>query len=239
MITISNSSLRLLKYSVPLLLMSLILNNAIVCTGSAEGSCSEPTDHFIYPNNALDINVFRMVVIGDSIAWGEGLNRDEKYYYLVAKWLNEELNRPIDVTVYAHNAAELESSAGPECKYPECTNSNPSILKQADLIRNPNRVDLILISGGINDVDVLGNVGNIDIVSSDIRRITRQEIQESMTELLNKLLMKSENAKIIVTGYYRIITDSSHDIDIGLIYPRLYKETHNGKEWSEPLIVDS
>jgi hypothetical protein len=237
MIKKSNSASKLFKFISFLLFIVMLLGNVVVCKTSTEWPCSDPTDHFTYPISAPDINVFHMVVIGDSIAWGEGLNQEEKYYYLVAKWLNEELHRPIDVTVYAHNAAKLESSEVSECTYPECPNSYPSILKQADLISNPSQVDLILVSGGINDVDVLGNVANIDINSSEIRRITRQEIQEPMTELLNKLLMKSDNTKIIVTGYYRIITENSHNIDIKNIYPRLYKETHNGNELSKSLDV--
>jgi lysophospholipase L1-like esterase len=215
------------------LLLVLSLSSMVICTGSAERSCSEPNDHFIYPDNAPDINVFHMVVIGDSIAWGEGLNREEKYSCLVAKWIHKELGRPVDVTVYAHNAAKLNTTGGPkgpECSYPECTNSNPSILRQADSISNPDQVDLILVSGGINDVDVLSCVGNIDIDSNSVREITRQKISKNMTQLLTKLLDKTKKAKIIVTGYYRIVSDNSHDLDISAIYPELYKITHNGNE---------
>jgi|WetSurMetagenome_2_1015567.scaffolds.fasta_scaffold07385_2 lysophospholipase L1-like esterase len=238
MIKKNNSVSKLFKFISFLIFIIMLLGNVVVCKTSTEWPCSDPTDHFTYPKNAPDINVFHMVVIGDSIAWGEGLNQEEKYYYLVAKWLNEELHRPINVTVYAHNAAKLESNEVSECTYPECPNSYPSILKQADLISNLDQVDLILVSAGINDVDVLGNVGNIDISSSEIRRITRQEIQKPMTELLNKLLVKCENTKIIVTGYYRIITDDSHNLDIGQIYPKLYKLTHDGNELPSTLDVN-
>jgi len=60
-------------------------------------------DHFILgADNWQNAKTFHMVVIGDSIAWGCGLNRDEKYSYLVANWLQGDLKGPVDVTVLAH-----------------------------------------------------------------------------------------------------------------------------------------
>ena len=56
--------------------------------------------------------VFNMVVIGDSIAWGNGLNKKSKYSYLVADWLQEKLNRPVEVTVYAHSGAAIAGESG-------------------------------------------------------------------------------------------------------------------------------
>ena len=65
-------------------------------------------EHFIRGENWPKADTFHMVVIGDSIAWGCGLNQDEKYSHLLADWLQGMLKRPVDVTVLAHTGATLE-----------------------------------------------------------------------------------------------------------------------------------
>jgi hypothetical protein len=74
------------------------------------GQCVPPfQDHFtIGADDWQNAKTFHIVVIGDSIAWGCGLDKIEKYSYLVADWFQKELKRPVDVTVLAHTGATFE-----------------------------------------------------------------------------------------------------------------------------------
>jgi lysophospholipase L1-like esterase len=111
-----------------------------------------------YASDAAQNNkVFRIVIIGDSIAWGAGLENDLKYYSLVRDWIASERSIPIesiDMQVLAHTGAMLFTENDDPIRLSDLSSGNPMIAQQADMISNPSNVDLILVSGGINDVGV-------------------------------------------------------------------------------------
>lgn len=158
---------------------------------------------------------FHVVVIGDSIAWGNGLNKEDKYPYLIADWLDEKLDRPVDVTVYAHSGAAISGESG-ESIDPNLNSGTPTLMDQAKKIENKDDVDLILVSGGINDVGVM-NILNAYTPSDDIDK-SAQSIQEPMKDLLSSLLSECKNAKIIVTSYYPIVSEKSEIKTITALY---------------------
>jgi len=49
------------------------------------------THHILLSPDGQRTDAFHLVVIGDSIAWGNGLNNQDKYYYLVADWLQKKV----------------------------------------------------------------------------------------------------------------------------------------------------
>lgn len=77
-------------------------------------------------------------------------------------------------------------------------------------------MDLILVSGGINDVGVM-NILNAYTPSDDIDK-SAQSIQEPMKDLLSSLLSECKNAKIIVTSYYPIVSEKSEIKTITALY---------------------
>ena len=153
----------------------------------------EPNDHFIIPPEAQTDNAFKIYVIGDSIAWGNGLNREDKYYYLVAKELQKNLGEPVEVIVYAHSGAPISGE------------DENSIINQAKKI--PTDVDLILVSGGINDVGI-DHILDSSIEASSVTSLSAP-IEERMENLLRELINKNQHVKIVVTGYYNIISGDS------------------------------
>ena len=163
------------------------------------------TDYTITPCNVKNNEVFNMVVIGDSIAWGNGLNKKNKYPYLVADWLQEKLNRPVEVTVYAHSGATIAGESGKSID-PNLNSGSPTLMDQASNIKNKDDVDLILVSGGINDVGVQ-NILDANTPVETIKTLSGS-IRGPMTNLLAYLLDETD-AKIIVTGYYPLITEES------------------------------
>ncbi|MCK9566495.1 MAG: GDSL-type esterase/lipase family protein, partial [Methanothrix sp.] len=183
-----------------------------------------------------------MVVIGDSIAWGAGLTKYDKYSYLVAKWIAEQSNRPVNVKVLAHTGATLEKTADLIIKYPDLSSGNPTLMEQAEMISNPEDVDLILVSGGINDVKV-DKIIELDYgplfpgsTISDIRERS-QKIEELMYELLKKLLRIYPKAKIVISGYYPIISEDSNGLTdaIKALYPISQFPTSDYKKLDDPV----
>ncbi|MFB3763763.1 MAG: SGNH/GDSL hydrolase family protein [Methanotrichaceae archaeon] len=172
-------------------------------------------DHFILGGaDSQNADIFHMVIIGDSIAWGEGLNQDEKYYYLVAKWLQKELNRPIEVTVLAHDGATLAAPAKIDiCKHnfldAELGSWDPTLLEQADHIPNPGDIDLILVSGGINDVEVKTILNPFSYPINKDLNAACAGIQDPMLKVLKELLNNCRNSRIVVTSYYPILSEDT------------------------------
>ena len=175
------------------------------------------TDHFMLPPGGQKTDAFHMVVIGDSIAWGNGLNTENKYYYLVAHWLQKKLNRAVDVRVYAHSGAHISGSSGKTKSIdPNLNSEYPTLMDQTNSIQNADDVDLILISGGINDVGLL-NILNIYKPAEDLHQ-SAQSIKDHMKDLLSSLSNKCKKSKIIVTNYYPIVSDDTDSSGIRILW---------------------
>lgn len=187
-------------------IFQLIVFSSIVI-GQNSGWPSSAEDYFtLFPSDkqgdAQGDEVYRIAVIGDSIAWGNGLEQTEKYYYKVAKEIKDQLNMPVEVTVFAHSGAVISNPPSTLCTDLGCP--SPTLMDQAKYIKD--NVDLILVSGGINDVGI-GNIVDAN-TPADIIESRSKSIEPLMTNLLTSLMGKT-TAKIIVTGYYPLITDES------------------------------
>ncbi len=178
---------------------------------------SGATYHNILSYGDQESNAYQLVVIGDSIAWGNGLEEVDKYYNKVAKDLQEALKRPVEITVYAHSGAVISTSgeSAEEMLFrttgslPDANlnKGGPTLMEQAAKISND--ADLILVSGGINDVGALTPI-KTNIPENDIRTRTKDKIEKPMAELLTNILDNTKtDAKIIVTGYYSLASDDT------------------------------
>jgi|GEM_PF-4730709 len=187
----------------------IILLISIVLAQTIDFAAAQPTDQFIIPHDGQKDRPFHMAVIGDSVAWGNGLNKADKYYYQVADWLSEGLERPVDVKVYAHSGASIVNPQGQNGKRLNANLNSwyPTLMDQAYSIDNADNVDLILVSGGINDVDVMKIIDPYTPTDEIDRR--SQSIKDPMKNVLSYLLNRCRNAKIIVTNYYPLITDDT------------------------------
>lgn len=148
------------KMTSKFLLQALTLTVLIVFSTIVSGEDSSitlplengETYHSILPISGETANPYRLVVIGDSVAWGNGLNQEHKYYNRVAKWLRTNLEKPVEIIVYAHSGAVISGASGESVKDANLNSGYPSLMDQAKNV--PNNVDLILVSGGINDVGI-------------------------------------------------------------------------------------
>jgi lysophospholipase L1-like esterase len=154
---------------------------------------------------------FEMAVLGDSILWGSGLAEEQKLWFLVRRWL-EQQGESVHVRVLAHSLAVIEPDPAKDAAPPawgEIRYRHPSItyqaLEDARLGDQPEAIDLVLVDGGINDL------GPLNLVSPwRTPRWVREEAAEhcgrKMKNLLLGLLGRLPNARVVVTGYFPIVS---------------------------------
>src|SRR2546425_8048742 len=101
---------------------------------------------------------FNLLVLGDSITWGQGLKDEHKTWYLVKTWLESTEGRPVRETILAHSGAVI-GSVGDTGGNPvppldgEINRGLPSVNDQIDSAlrsyANPGQVDLVIVDGCI------------------------------------------------------------------------------------------
>ncbi|WP_166680250.1 PKD domain-containing protein [Kribbella sp. VKM Ac-2566] len=157
----------------------------------------------------------KMVVLGDSIAWGQGLLDDKKYPALVSTWITGKTGRAVEyrswVDNVAHSGANVNPNAGcsPDVAASlgyeagqEVPTSTPDIGKcQAGTVGST-AADLILVDGCINDINVVNILLN---PLTDLYTAVQDKCGKQVTDLLLKLHADHPSAQIVYTGYYPII----------------------------------
>jgi hypothetical protein len=174
-------------------------------------------------SNAIQVTLdtYRIFVFGDSIAWGCGLSESEKFYSLVFNQVSAKSAGSIGVylTVAAHTGAII-GVGDPTTFNPsqvrvsgEIPSSYPTILQQvneyASIPDAKDDVALVLVDGGINDLN-LSNVLNWSLCTQAYMvSQTQQHCHTDMKVLLSAVASAFPNAKIVVTGYYVILSGQS------------------------------
>jgi hypothetical protein len=167
---------------------------------------------------------FEMLVLGDSIMWGQGLKDEQKFSYRVEQWVRGRLpGIEVHRHVLAHSGAKIKANPAEDAKPPthgEVPNAYPSITAQlasaqaATFPVHPpldrQNVALVLLDGGINDF------GSKAILNPDptvgrawVRRITRERCVDRMKELLPAVATAFPNAKVVITNYFQIVSEKS------------------------------
>jgi hypothetical protein len=157
-------------------------------------------------------NNFRIVALGDSIIWGQGLLQDEKFRTLVQRALSPQYPDGVTVECAAHSGAVIGATGSTGNPEPgEVPASRLSIVEQCDAYTNsPETVDLVLMDGGINDVGVATILNPLALIPSLDTRIIRA-CHDGMLVLLKKVGAKfsKPSCRILVTGYYPILSAKS------------------------------
>lgn len=193
---------------------------------------------------------FEMLVVGDSLIWGQGLREEQKFYHLTKQWIADELmgsGGAVQLNVKAHSGSTImldpdENAAlkranldGDQAFHPEVNVSFPTIDKQiASAIAEypePGDVDLIMISGGIPDVGVAKIINPLES-NEKLRERIDLYCRGHMSEVLSQAAKSFPNASIAVVGYYPIIT--RHTPMKRIVNDIL--ELYNVPGWAKPLI---
>src|SRR5262245_38376336 len=158
---------------------------------------------------------FHMAVLGDSVAWGSGLPDEEKYWMHVGRWLERRLGRPVKPQVVAHSLAVIEPRADDivppvwgeiRFRHPSITYEALSDPRIGD--PGPTGIDLILMDGGINDM----NPFNLILPWRSPRWVEEQAAEvcgRRMKNLLLPVLGRFTKARVVVTGYYPVVSEST------------------------------
>lgn len=172
-----------------------------------------------------------MLVLGDSIAWGQGLKDDHKAWHLVKTWLQETTGRVVRERVEAHSGAVIGSTettriSSTEMLDGEVNRAVPTVNEQIDAAlksyADPGLVDLVLVDGCINDIDAkrLLNAAN---TPDEIRRLAETKCGALVETLLDRINTSFPNAHVILTGYFPIISEeTSNDFLMRALAKRLY-----------------
>jgi lysophospholipase L1-like esterase len=165
------------------------------------------------PSSQPELN---MLVLGDSILWGQGLKEEHKSWYLVKAWLQDSAAVPVRERVEAHAGAVIgvEGTAPPDSLklYGEVSSAWPTLHDQIDdalrAIDNPSKVDLVLADGCINDVNARRFL-NAANTPDGIKALAREKCGAPVEALLTRIASSFPNAHIVVTGYYPVVSDKT------------------------------
>src|SRR6185436_1706544 len=161
-------------------------------------------------------NSINMLVLGDSILWGQGLKNEHKSWYLVKSWLQESAGLRVRERIEAHAGAVVgsEGTAPPETLtlYGEISSAWPTLHDQIDdalrAIEDPSQVDLILVDGCINDVNArrLMNAAN---TPEGIKALAQEKCGTPVESLLVRIASSFPNSHIMVSGYFPVISEKT------------------------------
>ncbi len=155
-----------------------------------------------------------MLVLGDSVAWGQGHLPHNKFHQLVCDQLQyRDGYQQIAPVMRAHSGAVIGARTDQQwtAKNGEIPMSGPTILAQCKHYDDdPDAVRVVLLDGGINDVGV-GTIVNPSTSSTELQQLIDDYCYTDMLQLLGEVAAKFSNPKcrIILTGYYQILSRAS------------------------------
>ncbi len=173
-----------------------------------------------------------MLVLGDSITWGQGLKKEHKAWYQVKLWLERQTGRQVIERVEAHSGAVIDGGPTREMKLPNDAEINlgfPSINEEVDnalrYYSDGSLVDLVLLSGCGNDVGTNNflNAAN----SEELNRMTELKCKPLMESLLRKVTNAFPSAQVIVIGYYPFFSAVTPDDSVTRALARSLLKTTN------------
>jgi lysophospholipase L1-like esterase len=164
-------------------------------------------------------DALQMLVLGDSIMWGQGLREEEKFSSRVKCWLQERTNREVRVHVEAHSGAVISVGSDARRSFTaangEVNLPTPSINEQLDHAIQFYKEDrsspaLILLNGCINDVGVKSLLA-ASTPLEDLRERATRSCGEDMYSLLQRVRKSFSQSHVLVTSYYPLVSLQTDD----------------------------
>jgi beta-glucosidase/6-phospho-beta-glucosidase/beta-galactosidase len=166
------------------------------------------------PSNTVSfiIDTLRVVVLGDSVAWGQGLRDHEKFSKLVEQAIAAR-NGGIHTytTMLAHSGAVIGVNDNTELAPldGEVPTSYPTVLQQVqNYVGAAEAVDLVLITAGICDLNFRTVVNPVNTPKTLAPSIT-QYCYRDLRTLLERTAARFPNATIVATSYFPMISEES------------------------------
>jgi hypothetical protein len=207
----------------------IFISSLPVCSQSLKPVSDDKTDE----------RQFNLLVLGDSIPWGQGLKDEHKAWYQVKTWLEDSGGRKVRERVEAHSGAVIGSpgDSGGNPAPPldgEVNRGLPSVNHQIDnalrAYADPSQVDLVLVDGCINDVDARRLLNAVNTPDS-IRELAQEKCGPPVEAMLTKIMTSFPKAHVIITGYYPILSEkTASDLFMRAMVKRLYTGTTRMKD---------
>jgi len=169
----------------------------------------------------IELETFHLLVLGDSVALGQGLPEHEKFHAHVERWVRgQETGIGVYKTVFAHSGAIIgirddgtlvDDIPEPLTQAPigEVPADFPTIVQQCDSFADRTEtVDLILISASINDVNIR-RLFNPLLSEQDVFDLIERHCYSNMRTLLDRVVTKFRKARVVLTGYYPMFSEES------------------------------
>jgi lysophospholipase L1-like esterase len=175
-----------------------------------------------------------MLVLGDSILWGQGLKAENKPIYHVKLWLEKITRRRVVERIEAHSGAVIERASVTDThtsSNPEVNLGLPTINDQLDsairFYADSSEVDLVLISGCGNDVGLQNLLNALN--SGRVDNMTQEKCGKPVENLLRRITSAFPAAQVIVTGYYPFFSEETrNDFVLKALGRRFFKTQANG-----------
>ncbi len=155
---------------------------------------------------------FYMTVLGDSIMWGNGLFERDKISSRVAEVIERQTGRRVIRQVMAVSGAKIVPGDNDGVCGIDCFRGSPyvatSLQLQLQIVERPERSDLVLVSGCINDVGVSAILSPAT-TAEELAERTAQFCGTEMADFLDQVLAAFPQTPVVVTGYYPIVSDAS------------------------------
>lgn len=206
----------------PLIALAAII---LFSFGAARAQNPQPTSS---ERTARPLN---MLVLGDSISWGQGLKDEHKAWHQVKAWLKERTGRDVRERIEAHSGAVIGSAEERRATSNapldgEVNRAVPTVNEQIDdalrSYADASQVDLVLVDGCINDVDARRLLNAVN-TPDEIRKAAEAKCGGLVESLLLRITVTFPNAHVIVTGYFPIISEQTrNDFFMRALAKRLY-----------------
>ena len=155
-----------------------------------------------------------LLVIGDSVVWGQGLAHEHKTATILARHLGAEME------MLAHSGAKIGIRDSYTVTMPsaEIPCFFPTILQQLqEFDGDPASVQWVLMNGGINDVEIQ-RVFNPMIPQYELELHIRNYCGRDLLAILQLATQKFPNARALVLGYYPALSHLSRAEGVESLY---------------------
>lgn len=155
-----------------------------------------------------------LLVIGDSVVWGQGLAEEHKTASILARHLGAKLGMP------AHAGAKIGLRDSYTVTMPsgEVPCFFPTILQQLQgYTGDPGEVRWVLMNGGINDVEIQ-RLFNPMVPQYELELHTRNYCGRDFLMLLRSTVQRFKNAQVLVLGYYPALSQQSRHEGVEILY---------------------
>jgi len=170
-----------------------------------------PSGHSTFPA--------RILVLGDSVAWGQGLRHFQKMHNVLAKQIYRTAGFVPYVAQYAHSGGIIGAGLPRARQQPwwprEIPSPHDTLFEQCDVAHDfeiDNRFDLIIVCAGINDVDVtriFNPLTTPQAISDRTLTYCYTELLQALIYIGRRFFPQNSSARVFVLTYYPILSQSS------------------------------